>query len=73
MWSSIILIKDLYEKNQINSHRIVKDLNESLVDLRNSVNGKEIPKNENPNKLIDNAEKKFSTSVNNGKIQDSKY
>ena len=73
MWSSIILIKDLYEKNQINSHRIVKDLNESLVDLRNSVNSKEIPKNENPNKLIDNAEKKFSTSVNNGKIQDSKY
>lgn len=73
MWHSIILIKDLYEKNQINSHRIVKDLNESLVDLRNSVNIKEIPKNENPNKLIDNAEKKFSTSVNNEKIQDSKY
>lgn len=73
MWHSIILIKDLYEKNQINSHRIVKDLNESLVDLRNSVNTKEIPKNENPNKLIDNAEKKFSTSVNNEKIRDSKY
>ena len=73
MWHSIILIKDLYEKNQINSHRTVKDLNESLVDLRNSVNTKEIPKNENPNKLIDNAEKKFSTSVNNEKIQDSKY
>lgn len=73
MWHSIILIKDSYEKNQINSHRIVKDLNESLVDLRNSVNTKEIPKNENLNKLIDNAEKKFSTSVNNEKIQDSKY
>ena len=73
MWHSIILIKDLYEKNQINSHRIVKDLNESLVDLRNSVNTKESPKKENPNKLIDNAEKKFSTSVNNEKIQDSKY
>ena len=34
-----------------------KDSYESLIGLRNSVNSKKIPKNENPNKIIDIVEK----------------
>ena len=30
----------------------VKYLNESLIDLRNSVNSKKIPKNENPKNVV---------------------
>ena len=37
-----------------------KDPYESLIDIRNSVNNKEIPKNENPNKITDVAEKIFN-------------
>ena len=35
----------------------MKHLNESLIDLRNSVNSKEIPENGNPGKIIDIVEK----------------
>ena len=34
--SSSFLTKDLYEDNQIKDDRIAKDLNDSLIDLRNS-------------------------------------
>ena len=44
------LVKDLYEDNQNKNDEIVKNINESLVNLRNSMNSKEIPENENPEK-----------------------
>ena len=36
---------------------IVKYVNELLIDLRNSINSKEIPENENLKKVVDNFEK----------------
>ena len=47
------MTKDLYENNQIKIDRIVKDLNESLIYLRNSVKSEGFHKNKNPNKIID--------------------
>ena len=44
------LVKDLCESNQSKSDMIVKYLNESLIDLKNSINSQEIPENENPEK-----------------------
>ena len=36
---------------------IVKYLNESLIDLRNSINSREIPENKNPKKIVNIVEK----------------
>ena len=43
------LVKVLYKDNQKND-KIVKNINESLINLRNSINGKNIPERENPKK-----------------------
>ena len=42
--------RDLYEDNQIKNEKLVKNINESLINLRNSIISKEIPENENPKK-----------------------
>ena len=55
--SPSFLVKDLYEDEQNENDKIVKNLNKSLINLRNSINGKEVPKNENPNKIFDIVEK----------------
>ena len=47
----------LYEENQIKNEKIVKYINDSLIDLRNPVNSNKIPDNENPNRTIDIVEK----------------
>ena len=47
-----ILKKNLYEAYQIKKEIIVKHLNKSFIDLRNTANSKEIPANENPNQII---------------------
>ena len=44
------LLKNLYEDNQNNNGKTVKNIHESLINLRNSSNGKEIPENENSKK-----------------------
>ena len=51
--SPSILVKDLLYKNDT----IVKYINESLIDLRNSIDGEKIPENENPKKVVDIVEK----------------
>ena len=48
--------KELYNSNQIVNDKIVKDINDSLIELKN-INTKKIPKNENPNKIVDIVEK----------------
>ena len=55
--SPSFLKKDLKEGDQAKNDKIVKNVNESLIDLRNSVNSKETPKNENPNKVINTIDK----------------
>ena len=47
-----ILKKNLCEAYQIKKEIIVKHLNKSFIDLRNTANSKEIPANENPNQII---------------------
>ena len=51
------LVKDLFEDNQNKSDMILKYLDESLIDLRNSVNSKEIPENINLKKVVNIVEK----------------
>ena len=55
--SPSFLVKDLYESNQNKNYMIVKYLNESLIDLSNSINSEEIPENENLKKRISIVEK----------------
>ena len=48
--SPSFLVKVLCEENQNKNDIIVKYINESLIDIRNSTNSKEIPDNGNPKK-----------------------
>ena len=47
----------MYEDNENKNKVFVKRLNESLINLRNSTNGKEVTENKNPNKIVDIVEK----------------
>ena len=42
---------------QLKSEQIVNQVNDALIDLRNDFNKKEVPENENPDKVIDIVEK----------------
>ena len=47
------LLKDLLNNNRTKNEKIVNHVNNVLIDLKNAVNRKEIPKNRKPNKVID--------------------
>ena len=66
------LVKNLYEDDQNKNGKIVKTINESLINLRNSINGKEIPKNENRKKLSILLTKSL-TLVSNKNVKVPKY
>ena len=51
-WESIIFTKSFHEVNQDKNKKIVKLVNDSLIDLRNIVKEKEILENENTDKVI---------------------
>ena len=51
------LVESLYDCNKIRNEEIIKHINNGLIELRNSINKKEIPENENPNKIVDTVEK----------------
>ena len=69
--SSLFLVKDLHEANQTKNDIIVKYLNESLIDLRNSINSKKIPKNQNPKKVVNIVEKILDlTAIGKGRPLD---
>ena len=57
------LVKDLYEENKNKNDKTVKNINESFINLRNSIKSKEIPENEN-------LKEKSLTLINNKKIRD---
>ena len=40
-----LLVKDLYEDNLNKNEKLVKNINESLINLINSINSNEIPEN----------------------------
>ena len=45
-------MKDLYKDNQNKTDKIVEDINETLINLRNSFNSEEIPENENHKNIV---------------------
>ena len=51
------LAKDLIRAKQDKNEQLVNDINDELIDLRNAIIKKEIPENENTNKLVDIIEK----------------
>ena len=42
-----------YEDNQNKNDNVIENINESLINLRNYINSKEIPEKENPKKIVD--------------------
>ena len=51
------MVKDLCGVNQAKNELIVNQVNDALIDLRNTINKKIIPENEYPDKVIDVAKK----------------
>ena len=51
------LAKDLIKNDQSKNKQIVKQTVDSINELKNSILKKEVPKNENPNKMMDIVEK----------------
>ena len=43
----------LVRATQVKNEQLVNNINDGLIDLRNAINRKEIPQNENPNKTAD--------------------
>ena len=53
----LFLAKELYNSNENVNDEIVKDINDSLIELKKDINTKKTRKNENANKIIDIVEK----------------
>ena len=51
------LAKDLIRANQVKNQQLVYNIHNGLINLRNAIIGKEIPENENPNKIVNIVEK----------------
>ena len=51
------LAKDLFRATQAKNEQLLNNVKDGLIDLRNSIIKKEIPENENPNKIVDIVEK----------------
>ena len=56
------LTKDLNKVNHRKNERIANKVNDALIDLKNDINKKTFPENENPDKVIDIAEESFDFS-----------
>ena len=57
--------------DEIKNDEIIKDNNKGLIELRNSINSKEIPENENPKNAVNIVRKIID--FNKKKLKDSKY
>ena len=51
------LVKDLISAKHNKNEKLVNNISNGLIDLRNDINKKEIPENENPKKVADVVEK----------------
>ena len=51
------LTKVLYDRDEIKNNEIIKNTNNGMIELRNSINSKEILENENPEKVVNIVEK----------------
>ena len=66
------MVKDLFKANQTKNEKIVNEVNDSLMELRNDANRKQNPEKENPVKIIDIVEKILEFSKQQ-KDKKSKY
>ena len=55
----LLLLKELISAKQVKNEKLVNDMNDGLIDLRNAINRKKIHKNENQEKLVNIVEKIF--------------
>ena len=55
--NSLFSAKDLSKANKAENEKLASWVNNKLTDLKNDVNKKEIPENENPDRVIDIFEK----------------
>ena len=67
--NSIFLAKELYNSNQNINYEFVKHINDALIELKQDINIRKIPENENRNKIVDIVEK-ILTLINNRKVKD---
>ena len=63
----LFLAKELYSNNQTINDEIVKNINGALIKLKKDINRKNIPENENLEKIL---LKKFSILTTNQKVKD---
>ena len=49
----LLLAKDLITSKQAKNEQLVNSINGELIDLQNVITKKEIPENENPDKIAD--------------------
>ena len=68
----LFLAKDLIKANHAKNEQLVTNIDDGFVDLRNVINRKEIPEIENPDKIIDIAEKTLFL-INNKNGEELKY
>ena len=47
----MLLVKNLVDANQIKNEKLVNNVNNGLIDLRNDINRKKNPENKNPKKV----------------------
>ena len=52
-----IILRELYNSNQIRNDEIVKHVNDALIELEKYIDIKKPPENENPNTIVDIVEK----------------
>ena len=53
----LFLAKDLIRATQAKNEKVVNNINDGLIDLRNTIIRIEIPENKNPNQIVDIVEK----------------
>ena len=49
--NQLLLVKNLVDANQIKNEKLVNNVNNGLIDLRNDINRKKNPENKNPKKV----------------------
>ena len=52
-----LLVRDLIRAHKAKNEQLVNNINSGLIDLRNAINRKKIPENENPNQILNIAKK----------------
>ena len=68
----MFLAKTLIRAKQAKNEQLVNNINDELINLRDAIIKKEIPENENIDKIVDIDDKSLSL-INNREVKESKY